>query len=192
MAIGSAAAEAVLPATEVAERLRGLSSADLLRIKKVSHHLSFGGARPAAELRQEAIKRALAGTRRCPSHVSLVSFLCGTMRSIASADRRAHALELSVVPRDGVTTTLVWEGRDPRLSPEDQMLRDQEPIEIKKAILSLFNDDPAAQMLVEGMIEGMEGEELRELVDLSEKDFATKRRLVRRRIEKAYPKGWTR
>jgi RNA polymerase sigma-70 factor (ECF subfamily) len=39
-------------------------------------------------------------------------------------------------------------------------------------------------------MEEMEGKELRELVGLNEKDFATRRRLVRRRIDKAFPNGW--
>lgn len=40
------------------------------------------------------------------------------------------------------------------------------------------------------MMDEMEGIELRELVGLSEKDLATKRRFIRRRIDAAYPNGW--
>jgi hypothetical protein len=39
-------------------------------------------------------------------------------------------------------------------------------------------------------MEGYEGEELRALTDLDEISFASKRKLIRRRIDKHYPKGW--
>ena len=60
---------------------------------------------------------------------------------------------------------------------------------IKRAILALFDDDLEAQTIAEGTMDGMEGEELRSCTGLDEKAFATKRRLVRRRIDKAFPKG---
>ena len=39
-------------------------------------------------------------------------------------------------------------------------------------------------------MEGMEGEELREVTGLTKIAFASKRRLIRRRVEKAFPDGW--
>jgi hypothetical protein len=39
-------------------------------------------------------------------------------------------------------------------------------------------------------MEGMDGEDLRQVTDLSKTGFASKRRLIRRRIEKAFPDGW--
>jgi mannonate dehydratase len=62
---------------------------------------------------------------------------------------------------------------------------------IKQAVLGLFEDDLAAQTIVEGDMDGIEGEELRDLTGLDAKAFASKRRLVRRRIDRTYPKGWT-
>jgi hypothetical protein len=56
---------------------------------------------------------------------------------------------------------------------------------------TLLEEDPVAQVMVEGMMEGMGGEELREVIGLTKIAFASKRRLIRRRIDKAFPKGWT-
>jgi RNA polymerase sigma-70 factor (ECF subfamily) len=39
-------------------------------------------------------------------------------------------------------------------------------------------------------MEGTDGEELRALTDLTKIAFASKRRLIRRRIDKAFPDGW--
>jgi hypothetical protein len=40
-------------------------------------------------------------------------------------------------------------------------------------------------------MDGFAGAQLRSLFGLSETEFASKRRLIRRRIDKAYPKDWT-
>jgi RNA polymerase sigma-70 factor (ECF subfamily) len=39
-------------------------------------------------------------------------------------------------------------------------------------------------------MDGIDGEELRALCELDVTAYNSKRRLVRRRIEKAFPKGW--
>ncbi len=119
-------------------------------------------------------------------------FSFGVMRSIASGDRKAlkRAPSLTVVRSDGLPAANLLEGADSRLSPEDRLIQQQETNEMKKKVLGVFEDDLVAQTLVEGMIDGMEGQELRELAGLSERDFATKRRLIRRRIDKVFPEGW--
>ena len=60
---------------------------------------------------------------------------------------------------------------------------------IKQVILDLFEDDLVAQTIVEGDMDGIEGEELRSLTGLDLKAFASKRRLIRRRINGKFPKG---
>jgi hypothetical protein len=89
MVTPSASAEALLSVTEVIDRIRNLSDPDALRFKKASQYLSYGGARPPPELRNEVIRRAAAGTRKCPRNLPIVVFLFGVMRSIGSADRKA-------------------------------------------------------------------------------------------------------
>jgi hypothetical protein len=57
-------------------------------------------------------------------------------------------------------------------------------------VLALFDDDPVAQVLVEGIMEDMEGQELCELAGIDTEQLATKRKLIRRRIDRAFPRGW--
>ena len=45
--------------------------------------------------------------------------------------------------------------------------------------------------MVDGIMEGMDGEELRAFTELDKTAFASKRKLIKRRIEKAFPDGWT-
>jgi hypothetical protein len=68
---------------------------------------------------------------------------------------------------------------------------EQEAHRIRHAVIDLFAEDPVAQVMVEGMMEDMEGEELREVTGLTKIGFASKRRLIRRRVDQAFPHGWT-
>jgi len=194
MATPSVPAEAALSATEVADGIRCLSDADILRFKRASQYLSYGGARPPADLRNEAIRRAADGTRKCPRNLPIVVFLFGVMRSIASADRKAirRAPTLTVVSKGGSAASTLLDGVDPRRSPEDLIIQEEQVGELKRRVLDLFKNDLVAHTLAEGLVDGIEGRELKELVGLSDREFATKRRFVRRRIDKAFPNGWKR
>ena len=121
------------------------------------------------------------------------------MRSIASDGAKAHsrreaqaqkeAPDLKLVPRTG-DGEISDEVGDRMPTIEDQLASFQEAERIKQAVLTLFADDVTAETIVEGIMEGMDGEELRALTDLDKTAFASKRKLIRRRIDKAYPNGW--
>lgn len=57
-------------------------------------------------------------------------------------------------------------------------------------VLALFDDDPDAQVIVEGDMDDWSAEELRAYTGLSQTAYDSKRRLIRRRLNKAYPGGW--
>jgi hypothetical protein len=183
-------AAAVLSVPEVTDGIQNLSAVDQYRFKRSSEYYSYGGARPAFDLRNEAIRRAIAGTRKCPRDLPVIAFLIGAVRSIANADRKALKRIGHDSPSHNAESSSLLECHDPRVSPEEEMLRIEETEEMKRQILALFDDDPEAHLLVEGLFAGMEGNELQELVGLNDKDFASKRRLVRRRIDKSFPHGW--
>ncbi len=76
----------------------------------------------------------------------------------------------------------------PTMHAEERLAAaDEESIRERKRqeVIGLFADDPAAQVIVEGVMEGMRGEDLRALTDLDPTAYESKRRLIRRRIEKA-------
>ena len=51
-------------------------------------------------------------------------------------------------------------------------------------IIALFDDDPIAQGIVIGMMDGARGEELEQASGLSPTEYESKRKKIRRRIEK--------
>jgi RNA polymerase sigma-70 factor (ECF subfamily) len=160
MVTPSASVEPMLSITEVIDGIKHLSNANALRFKKASEYLSFGGARPPADLRNEAIRRVAAGTRNCPRNIPIVVFLFGVMRSIASADRKAikRAPKFAIVPKDDSAAANLLDGADPRLSPEDRMIQEEALAELKNTVLNLFEADVETQTLVEGLMDGMEGQ----------------------------------
>jgi len=176
---------------ELGDAIRCLRTAAWIRLTKASRYFSRLCGLLPTDLLQEAFVRALDGRRRCPSTVDVVKFLTDVMRSIASdtvkkLTREPKLLALNALPGYGE----VLDPADQRRNAEECQLQKEEVKQMKQALIDLFAHDPEAQTIVEGDMEGIKGEDLRLLTDLDSKDFATKRRLIRRTIDKAYPNGW--
>jgi DNA-directed RNA polymerase specialized sigma24 family protein len=176
-----------LSPAEVRSALDALTERDHYWLERVAVALTRHSRTDPQDLLHEAFVRALSGTRRCPRHVSLVKFIAEAMRSIRSdwakaASRRGAEVSLTNVFADSDSPMLQLV--DPRANPEPEI----DATQFLKAVLALFDDDIEAQTMIEGTIEGIEGEELRALVSLDKTTFDSKRRLIRRRIDKAFPK----
>jgi RNA polymerase sigma-70 factor (ECF subfamily) len=184
--------DTVLSRDEIEQAIRSLPDAGMVRLRKAATGFCRGTTRDPRDLLQEAFERALDGRRKCPASIGVVRFLAETMHSIATDEtkKRARHRELQTVAlftEDG----LAHDPPDPEPNAEEALVGEEEAGRIRRAVIDLFADDSVAQVMVEGMMEEMEGEALRELTELSKITFATKRRLIRRRIEKAFPQGWT-
>lgn len=176
---------------EIDAALRDLSEAGWVRLQKIAGSLGGVYRIEAEDLLHEACCRALDGRRRCPRHVDLFKFLGDAMKSIASDTLKSQIRhpELRLVS-SSESEDDVFDPPDNRQNIEDELANEQEAMQIKQRILDLFQDDPIAQVMTEGIMEGMEGEELRDLTSLDKAAFASKRRLIKRRITRAYPEGW--
>jgi DNA-directed RNA polymerase specialized sigma24 family protein len=181
---------------EIADAIRAFTDAQWIRLRTVAEKYSRKYARlcplEAEELLQEAFCRALAEDRRCPSHVDPVRFLAEVMRSIADGEINKVENQIDVVPvmQLGAIPESAVDPRDARMSSEQSLIANEDAEVFRQEMLGLFPDDQQARDLLDGIMEGYEGEELRALTDLDEISFASKRRLIRRRIDKHYPKGW--
>jgi DNA-directed RNA polymerase specialized sigma24 family protein len=182
----------VLSREEIERAIRTLPDAGMVRLRKIAAAFCRGTLLDPLDLLQEAFARALGGTRHCPVDVDVVRFLAETMHSVASdeAKKRVRHRELQTVPlfaEDG----LAHDPPDPEANAEEVLSGEQETRRIRQTVIDLFADDLVAQVMVEGMMEDMEGEELRGVTGLTKIAFASKRRLIRRRIDEAFPQGWT-
>ena len=195
-----------LTSDEFACAIRDLSDADWIRLRKVAAIYARDPLIEPGDLLQEAFRRALDGRRTCPAHVYPVRFLAEAMRSIADGElekggarrRSNHGNEgrkreapprLVPIANHGGDETAI-DPPDPGLNPEQRIGSDQEAAAMRACLISLFEDDEIAQVILEGMMEGIDGEELRDLTDLDKTAYQSKRRLIRRRILKRFPKGW--
>lgn len=181
-----------LSVAEVDNALRNLSDIEWYRLQTISKSLARTYPLEAEELLHEACCRALDGSRNCPRHVDIIQFLAGAMKSIASdtlkSEKRYPKLRLVLNSEDDDEEIL--DLPDDRLNVEEELEQEHEAGLIRKRILDLFHDDPIAQIMVEGIMEDMEGEELQGLTSLDKTAFESKRKLIRRRIVKGFPEGW--
>jgi DNA-directed RNA polymerase specialized sigma24 family protein len=179
-----------LTQTEVKNAIEVLPPAAWLRLHRVARALCRHTGIDADDLLQDAFHRALDGSRQCPRHVDVLRFLAGAMRSIASdwSKTQKRQSDVGLVASTGSLQKVIVEVRDLHPDPHELLASEQEAACMKRAVLEVFADDLVAQRMLEGIMDGLEGEELRSFTDLNETEFASKRRLVRRRIDKAFPK----
>ena len=158
---------------DVAGALRALSDTDLVRLKSLARLWSRGlpGGLGWADVLNEAIVRSLDGSRRWPTDVPLLAFLSGVMRSICHEHwrraRRDHAL--LVVAPDAVAAP-------------DNPERVLAAAQALGAINGLFADDPAALKILAGLAEGMTATDIRLHYDMSERDYDSTRKRMRRAL----------
>ncbi len=160
-------------------------------MKAVAKHFTFGRPIDPEDLLQEAFIRAL-DTRKCPVDVDVVKFLIGVMRSVLSGESEKAENQLTVV-LSAVTTNddqdEPVEFADPSPSIEEDLIDRQNAANIQRTILALFDDDPEARVIVEGDIAGWSAEDLRAYTGLDKTAYDSKRRLIRRRLNKADTRG---
>lgn len=176
---------------EIADAIRNLVPANWGRLKKVARHYARTEI-GASDLLQEAFARALDG-RTCPVHVDVVKFLAEAMRSIANGEgeKIEHRLPVvSIVAKTGDLLPSALKYSDPTPNAEERLAAEEIAALRRRDILAIFDDDPVAQLIVEGIMEGMSSEELRELSEIDVTAYDSKRKLIRRRIDKKYPEGW--
>jgi hypothetical protein len=177
---------------EVATALAALTPNQRKQLAKAARY--YGGLQTREELLQSAFHLVLEdgsdkdhGRRRCPKHVDIVTCLCGVMRSISHGEREKRK-------RRGVHVVINTQGQElAAVDPEDPHPGPGKLTDVRRTychIMSLFNDDPLARMILEGIETGLNAEQIRDRTGLSDVAYQSKRRQIRRVIDKAYPEGW--
>jgi hypothetical protein len=156
----------IYTAAEISQAIGSLTAAQKTALVKIAKAYAWKTRYGHEDLIQEALTRVLEGKRAWPRRLPTVVFLRGVMRSIAS-DWGPEDVDDSVDVDDMGYVNHSATAR----------------IDARK-MLALFDDDPVAQRIFIAMLEGARGEELRELIGLSTKDYETKRTKMRRRLEK--------
>jgi len=178
---------------DIEEALSSLSEADLLRLDKAAIHYSFPSRYTPEELLQQTFSKVLDGSRNFKKGINIIAFLIKTMQSLASSCCKSQKRkpECKLDPEEPGNPDVAQNNLgDTGQSPEDILIAKDSAAHIKVTILKLFDDRPVARMVIEAIMEDMSRTEIQELTDLDDKDYDSTRRLIRRRLEKAFPEGW--
>jgi RNA polymerase sigma-70 factor (ECF subfamily) len=156
-----------LTAAEQIAVINSLTAAEQTALMKIAKHYAKVRIQFDPEnLVHDAICRVLDGRRAWPKEVPATVFLGRVVRIIAWE----------------------WESDlpDPEINTGDEGAGGRgtlAKIDVMK-IIALFDDDPVAQKIVIAMMDGTGGEELEQLSGLNSTEYETKRKKIRRRIEK--------
>jgi hypothetical protein len=150
--------------------------------------------RTAGELLSEAITLTLAGSRRWNrANVDLTGHLMGAMRSISSHWARDFVPDEHPMLESELTKTT---DEGDMLSPFDLIAatepvvgRDLEAKEQVEEIRAAFATDPVVSVILDGMLEGMSPPDVRNELNLSQMEYETAMRRLRRKAAQMFPVG---
>lgn len=190
LTIAPTADDAVARVTDVAFAIDALSDIELVRLRALARLWSrdLPGGLGWSDILHEAIARVLDGSRPWPPDVPILAFLSGVMRSICNDHwRRARLEQRLLVSRD-----------DPeeRSWPHEEADEAPDPERILAAaqtlanVYRLFEADPPALKIIAGMADGLAASEICKIHGMSELDYATTRRRMRRALLR-HQRNWS-
>jgi DNA-directed RNA polymerase specialized sigma24 family protein len=162
----SEASTAARSQAELIAIIQALGEADKIALMKIARLYARRTPFDHDDLLQEAICRVLSGKRVWARGAPVRSFLVGVMRSIAWEWKSGPHEAVVDAPDPGC-------GESPMMASIDSA-----------KIIAMFADDLVAQKIVLGMMEGARGEELQRSSGLGKVEYESKRKKIRRRIEK--------
>jgi RNA polymerase sigma-70 factor (ECF subfamily) len=162
---------------DVARAIHALTAADLVRLKALARLWTRGLPEVLgwSDVLHEAIARALDGSRKWPPGVPILAFLSSIMRRICDDQWRRTRREGRLLAHDD---DLGESEAQPAADPERALAAAQ----ALAAVNDLFCADPAALKVIAGLADGLTPAEICRLYGMSERDYDTTRRRMRRAL----------
>jgi DNA-directed RNA polymerase specialized sigma24 family protein len=160
---------------DVARAIRALSDTDLVRLKALAQLWSRGlpGGLGWVDILNEAIVRVLDGSRPWPPAVPLLAFLSGVMRSICLDHWRRARREVTGEDLDA----MVEEAEE---APDQE--RTLAAAQALSEVTRLFAHDPQARKIIAGLTEGLSAKEIQRHYAMSETEYDSARKRMRRTL----------
>ncbi|PIK74443.1 hypothetical protein CS379_02560 [Methylobacterium frigidaeris] len=133
-----------------------------------------------SDILHEAIVRALDGTRRWPPGVPVLVFLAGCMRSIEHDLRRRLAQEW--LAQDWLAQERAWREHDAADREGADPERAIAAAQALGRIVALFSGDETVLRIIEGLGHGRSAGEIRARHGLSQTDYDSARKRLRRAL----------
>ena len=157
---------------ELEAALAALTPQDLIKLKRLAQLRSAGLPQMAwGDLLQEAIVRALSGSRGWPRRVALLAFLAQTMRSIA------NEAWLGVQRTDAAMSQMAGLDED-----DVDPAREAAVADTLNAVYALFKDDAEAIAVLRGMAQSATPAETQQAGGMTALQYAAAQKRIRRRL----------
>jgi DNA-directed RNA polymerase specialized sigma24 family protein len=168
-------------AVDIARAIQSLSDADLVRLKALARLWARGlpGGVGWADILHEAIARALDGSRKWPPGVPILAFLSGIMRSICDDHWRRARREQKVLVRVDDLVDLCASGDEAKSPSPERVVAAAQSL---AAVDRLFAADPLALKIVAGLAEGLTPTEICKFYGMSERQYDSTRKRMRRAL----------
>jgi RNA polymerase sigma-70 factor (ECF subfamily) len=169
-------------AVDIGHALRALSDEDLVRLKALARLWSRGlpGGLGWVDVLNEAIVRTLDGSRHWPPGVPLLAFLSGVMRSICDDHWRRVRQEAGWLVQPQDVPHAGPSAGDAEAPPDPE--RVLAAAQALASVNQLFASDAAALKIIAGLAEGLTAREICRLYDLTERDYDSARKRMRRTL----------
>jgi RNA polymerase sigma-70 factor (ECF subfamily) len=167
--------------TDVARAIHALTDADLLRLKALARLWTRGLPDSVGwdDVLHEAIARALDGSRKCAPDVPILGFLSGIMRSICEDQWRRARRDSQILVRDEEVSDLCASGDEVKSPGPERLVAAAQSV---AAVDQLFAGDPLALKIIAGLAEGLTPPEIRERYGMSDREYDTTRKRMRRAL----------
>ena len=167
--------------------LRAMEPSDLLLLRKKAKFRALGSGMEGEDIFQEAILRTLEEDRNCPADVPVCVYLDNAMRSIADGERAKYVRERPAgigQLQDGPIAAAL----DPGPSTSDAALARIDLAEVLDSMQQIFEDDPQAQAVIIGDMEGWSADDVKDLEGMDGNQYAAARKRVRRGLARKFGK----
>ena len=160
--------------SDTVRALARLSEVDLLRLKAIARLRARGlpGGVGWSDLLNEAFARALDGTRQPPDGLGMVAFLAGVMRSVANEHWRRLRREAGMFASGDEEAGAA----DPAPDPE----RSLAAVQALATLDQLFSGDLTASQILAGLAAGLPAREIQATYGLTEVEYDSARKRMRR------------
>lgn len=175
---------------EVIEALENLSNADLARLKSIAQLRSKGlGSFEWQDLIQETIRRTLEGHRKWPKSIAFIAFLAQTIRSVANEEWRRLIYEKVTLESDLNTIdseeSIINEIAINSVNPEREIIANNTLAHVE----ALFHGDDEALAVLVGCAKGDTPNEIQAKYNLTNIQYASAQKRIKRRITREFLNG---
>jgi RNA polymerase sigma-70 factor (ECF subfamily) len=166
---------------DVGRAIHALSDADLVRLKALARLWTRGlpDSIGWADVLHEAIARALDGSRKWPPDVPILAFLSGIMRSICDDQWRRARRDAEILVRDEDLADLCAPGDEVKSPGPERIVAAAQSL---AAVDQLFAGDALALKIIAGLAEGLTPPEICKRYGMSERQYDTTRKRMRRAL----------